>query len=672
LAPTKGTYVYPAGPADLNGADIFRAAVGLTRSDTWWRVDWNTLADRRIPIAEWALDTDDKPATGVSAWPAGAGVRSAGLDRAIVVSGEGAWLIDTITGQRRAVADLGGALTVDTASRSFVVRIPRAVLPPAATWRVRLGAGLADGSGQNFAPVGTTNGALPGQPALFNVTFRSYRQEPPRFGSDTGPNPLGLSAVAGTEGGSYWMEGAQADALTSGDVSPFSLDVRWADLAGQRQTPEPRPVGYSARWYVSSIDLGQGVVRDSGGNPAGDLRPNYLGRVQPYAVYVPTSYDPRHPAPLTWLLHSLGVNLNQYGALSPRLIQQACENRHSICATTEGRGPDGWYFDEAELDFWEVWNRLARAYNLDADRTVISGYSMGGYATYKLGLSYPDLFAKAVALAGPPMCGLRIVPGVQFAAGAGRCTTDGDTSRLVSNARWLPFVMADGAADELVPVSSVLDQINHFDSLGERYRFELYPAEDHLVFATQDGFSSAAAHMGDGVRQRDPGHVSFSWYPHLVRPDLGIGPTSAYWVEGLAARAAAPGTLASVDADSHARPDPLAAIERTHGVLVPGDPGPAAVSELEWHLGAAPPPRAQLDLTLTDVGALTLDLQDAGFAPRREGAVAIATDGSADLSLAQLAPGTLVRLDGRTVASAARDGVAQVLVAAGRHAVDFG
>ena len=31
LAPTIGTYVYPAGPANGNGADIFRAAVGLTR-----------------------------------------------------------------------------------------------------------------------------------------------------------------------------------------------------------------------------------------------------------------------------------------------------------------------------------------------------------------------------------------------------------------------------------------------------------------------------------------------------------------------------------------------------------------------------------------------------------------------------------------------------------------
>jgi hypothetical protein len=89
-------------------------------------------------------------------------------------------------------------------------------------------------------------------------------------------------------------------------------------------------------------------------------------------------------------------------------------------------------------------------------------------------------------------------------------------------------------------------------------------------------------------------------------------------------------------------------------------------------VGAAPPARAQLDLTLSDVGALTLDLQDAGFAPRRHGSVGVTTDGPADLALAQLAPGTPVRLDGRTVANATSGGVAHVLAPAGHHAVDFG
>ena len=95
-APPRGTYVYPDGPAARNGADIFRVGIGLTETHTWWRVDWNTLLDASVPIALFALDTG--PArTAAAEWPAGAGVRSEGIDMALFVSGRGAALIDLTT-----------------------------------------------------------------------------------------------------------------------------------------------------------------------------------------------------------------------------------------------------------------------------------------------------------------------------------------------------------------------------------------------------------------------------------------------------------------------------------------------------------------------------------------------------------------------------------------------
>jgi len=51
FSPPRGTYTYPDGPAAGNGADIFRASIGLTDTGSWWRVDWNTLIDRTVPIA---------------------------------------------------------------------------------------------------------------------------------------------------------------------------------------------------------------------------------------------------------------------------------------------------------------------------------------------------------------------------------------------------------------------------------------------------------------------------------------------------------------------------------------------------------------------------------------------------------------------------------------------
>src|SRR5947209_2437173 len=356
IAPAAGTYAYPPGPASGNGADIFRTGIGLDAQATYWRIDWTTLVDPSVPIALFALDTDDNATTGTAVWQAAAGIRSAGADRFLLLSERGAWLI--------------------------------------------------------------------------------------------GPTRLNL-----------WRDEQQAQALSlGGDVSQFSAPLDWSALADQRTTPEPMPKGYSNRWYVSSLDLGQGVVGESNNEYQGDLRPNFLGRMQPYSVYVPKSYDPAKPAPLTWLLHSLGEQHNQYGGLNPTLLQQACDGRNSICATTMGRGPDGWYYDEAEVDFWEVWHQLAATYTLDPDRTVLSGFSMGGWGTYKLGLTYPSLFAKALPMAGPPTCGIRVVPGLDLHAAAGRCTTESDTTPLVENARWLPFAIHQGVVDELVPVAGVLLQ----------------------------------------------------------------------------------------------------------------------------------------------------------------------------------------------------------------------
>src|SRR3954452_4896319 len=257
-APPRGTYVYPAGPAARNGADIFRVAVGLTDTDTWWRVDWNTLLDPSVPVALFTFDTD-RATTTTDEWPAGAGVRSAGIDIALLVSASGARLIDLTTHASTPLEH-----TVDMSARSFLARVPRSLLEPAGTWTIRLAAGLADEEGDGFADVPLSRGARPGQPNVYNVAFRSHDQEKPHL--------------------NFWSDAAQAEALADGDISQFSLAVSWDDLADRLTTDEPVVTGTSTRWYVSSIELGQGVA-DTG---LLSTDPVFLGRVQPYSVCLPS------------------------------------------------------------------------------------------------------------------------------------------------------------------------------------------------------------------------------------------------------------------------------------------------------------------------------------------------------------------------------------------------
>ncbi len=622
LVPPRGTYVYPDGPAARNGADIFRAAVGLTAMDTWWRVDWNTLLDASVPIALFTFDTD-RSAAPHDEWPAGAGVRSAGIDLALLISAAGAWLIDLTTHARTSVEHF-----VDMDARSFLARLPRSLAEPSGTWTVRLAAGLANPAGDEFAAVPAERGALPGQAAVYNVAFRTRDQEPTHL--------------------NFWSEQAQAAALTDGDVSQFSLAVPWDQLAAKATTPDPVVTGTSTRWYVSSLELGQGVAATD----VLSTKPQFLGRVQPYSVCLPATYSSGRQLPLTLLLHSLALGQNQFAAIDPRLLHEVCDGRDSVVVTPLARGPSCWYFDEGELDVWEVWARVAEQFGTDPNRTVIAGYSMGGYAAYKLGLTYPEVFSQAVVLAGPPTCGVRLLPGLGVPADldpTSHCAREGETWPLLPNARWLPFVIAHGLADQFVPFHSVAQQVLELDRLGYRYRFTVYPAEDHVLFALQDKFDDAVAHMGTDLRQPDPGHITFAWYPQLTRDDLGIGPHRLWWLSDFVASAdvaAASGRVAEVDARSYARPDPTRTTRRRRGFVLHLDPTPGLFTEQTWQHG---PPAAELPyltLKLTGVAAITVDVARAGLTGAQESTIAVVTDTAAQVSLAALPDGVTLTLDG--------------------------
>jgi predicted esterase len=398
--------------------------------------------------------------------------------------------------------------------------------------------------------------------------------------------------------------------------------VRWSELADRTTTPQPQPTGWSDRWYVSDVDLGPGIV--TGVSTITDGQPNYLGRIQPYAVYVPKSYNPAHPAPLTFLLHSLTQNHNQYAATTPKFTKLACEDRHSICVTTLGRGPDGNFWDYAELDFWQVWHEVAADFRLDPNRTVLCGYSMGGIGTNQLAMEHPDLFAKAVTLAG----------------GVGNVPT-------LANLHWIPTYLAGGVADELVPLPVEAAEANGLAALGDRYRWVIYPAVDHVVFELADAFADAAHFMGNARRVINPGQFTFTWVPSNSQdvfanraltgggisvtqlPKYGVGTTGDYWLRNLSARSDK--VDATIRADSGERPDRSVATHSAHNIDVTDGPGPGIASQLTWTRGSHPAPRAVITLRLVNVRRLTVLLGAAGFRQGGHGTLRVTTDGPTTL-----------------------------------------
>lgn len=644
--PTGGTFRYPDDPKYAgNGADIFRVGIGKRGRYTYWRVDWQTLVAPGAPIAAFALDYQPGEINN-GQWPGVPHLYADGIDAVLLVSSDGVFLA-TGSDHRKRV----GSVTVDMAAHAMVAKVAEAQLPVAPTgkWKIYLASGLNDGSGRFRTDV-LKFGGLPTEPPVFNLAFRSYRQEKPLD--------------------NFWLNAAQALALTLGNAGPFYVTLDWGRLGVTE--PQPFVGGYSNRWYVSSVSaqyLQKHYGRSAGvaDGPA-DITavPQFFDRVQPYGLYVPESYNPDDPAPtaFTLLLHSSTQNHNQFAASAPHFMKGMCEQRDSICLMPLGRGPNGGYRNDAEVDLWDAWHNVARYFNLDPDRTVIAGYSMGAHATIRLMARYPDVFAAGVVLAGSHV--------------------DANTNALpdMANLRWNGYYQAGGLLDELVPYPEVRATVDAMKANGFRYTYDLYLIEDHILWPLKDELYSAflpainwLKNAAPETRKQHPGVITYFWTPCSNKPELGVGPVGPWWLGDVKAAVScqAEGTTpyASIKAHSGGRPErPVVDLKDSRAPhLDLASPSPYVREQQRWVLGPAPPPTGLLTLDLNGVARLSVDLQGAGIAQRRDKRITGTTDVPVTLILTGLKDGCRVVTSGQ--AYVVDGGIVRLRIPAGDFTINF-
>jgi hypothetical protein len=171
--------------------------------------------------------------------------------------------------------------------------------------------------------------------------------------------------------------------------------------------------------------------------------------------------------------------------------------------------------------------------------------------------------------------------------------------------------------------------------------------------------------MGTALRQADPGHITFAWYPQLVDADLGIGPHQVWWLSELAADPAVTarrGAVAEVDARSYARPDPAHTVRHRRGFIPHFEPTPGLYSELDWQVGRPVDPLPYLTLRLNGIASLRVDIARAGLAALRSSTITVATDVAAKIALGSLPAAVDVHLDGEPAGPT-------VAVPPGRHRI---
>ncbi len=596
-----GSYTYPTDAVYANNAaDLVEFRVKPLAAATAFRVTLNTLLDpERVAFT---LALGDSRVARALPHRANANASAAWF---LTVHGNNAELLEAASG---AVITPAPIVSVDLQRRQFEVRLAHAAWNPGtAVVPMSLGVGLWDSATGGYlvpgpqasrsAPGG--GGLLPAPSALFNLAFRYDEPMPDIAGS------LGLGAVVAP---SWWRDQAQSEALAAGDLDRFRAQVDFGKLAAGVNDDMPnQPGGVPThgpmnRIFASHFETAQGATYPSACGGAAACIGALRGQLQPYALYVPERAAPDGGYGLTLLLHSLGANYNQY--LDSRHQAQIGERgRGYLIITPAGRGPDGWYVEHAGADTFEVWADVARHYPLHPDFTSVSGYSMGGYGTFRFATRFPDLFSRAHTVVGPPAIGIWLPP-LQPSPGPAS-----NTFESLASLRNVPILMWVALTDELVPYPSTLTQAQGLDSLGYRYGFETYAPAEHLTFAFNDEYAPAAEFLGDATVERNPSHITYVVNPAMDFRGVGMVGDHAYWLSAMTVReAGTPGTLDAVSQGFGRGDAPAGATQFSAGLLTGGSlPAIAYTRQSKtWGENPAAAQQDRLELTARNLATVTV------------------------------------------------------------------
>jgi hypothetical protein len=185
---------------------------------------------------------------------------------------------------------------------------------------------------------------------------------------------------------------------TNPDVAVYYKAIEWA-----LRYPEE----FFTKAYLANAQnvIKHGLERMKTGVPAkGRFSRGYRSRVdgsvQPYAMLVPDSYDPKKPARLDLVLHGRGATLTEISFLAAHDSDKPIPaDQDALVMEVFGRTNNAYRW-AGETDIFEALAAVRKNYNVDPDRIVLRGFSMGGAGAWHVGLHHPSQWAAIEAGAG--------------------------------------------------------------------------------------------------------------------------------------------------------------------------------------------------------------------------------------------------------------------------------
>lgn len=628
-------------PGDLsNAADFVQVQIGSGGDGLRIQVVLETLLDPAVPLVGIAFDTDDDSTTGAATLPGSwAPDGTLGVELLVVLVQGAGEVLQWDGGQWQSAAAL--AVAVDTDDNTLAATLPATVAAPGdSRWNAIGVAGV------------TTASWLTGAGVIHDLAFVSGE---PFY---------------------QWQDYRQSDILSGkAPATGAFAAIDFGQLASNTTAlPDTTVAGFHTYLYHSALALAEGIAETADG-------PEFLGPYQPYLVYVPESGFQQGEA-LTVFLHGLTQNhlgsvllgdtylgtgrvlSEEVGALAQYVRDGTDFPPHNLTVWPLARGAGLFYEGIAEKDVLDVLADASFRLRPDPDRIILSGASMGGIGTFRIGALYPDLWSVAV-----PIIGLAR-PAVE---------------PLLTNFENLDILQINGVIDTLIPFERAQATTDLLDTLGLRYRAWMLDQRGHEA----GGFVYDCVYrdLADYVRVTAPARVRYTVDPAMTVIDAATGLAlvhdRAYWVSGIAV--ADSGSTGTVDAHSLAldqrqleevaRSDERYESDAAGRDLCGPNPDTATgdtwrYRAIEWLFGDELPTQNTLQVTLANLAAVSFDLALAGFGDGVAASVQITTDTDTAIVLSGLAPGQAVTIAGSTI-TADSSGSVSVPVQAGSATIDI-
>ena len=170
----------------------------------------------------------------------------------------------------------------------------------------------------------------------------------------------------------------------------------------------------------------------------------------PYLLYLPKNYSAQGNGDTRWplmlFLHGRGESEGPLSTVKkwgpPYFIEHGIDFRYIIASPQCPPSPRSWNSPQEQTLLLGLLNHLTNTFKVDTDRVYLTGLSMGGFGTWRLGADHPELFAGLI-----PICG-------------------GGNPQDADKLKNLPIWVWHGAADPVVPVQRSIDMVQAIKKAG--------------------------------------------------------------------------------------------------------------------------------------------------------------------------------------------------------------